>query len=126
MCYLLPVVIEFTSLLNFYVLCQRRYVIRALPFSSFSLHSVTSSMEVSISKQKKILQTNLLIKSQLSGFITVLMKFRNFSYYTQGIFIKLFKYFHKITLIIFHKIVLIIIDRANLNLAYPSAVIIFF
>lgn len=83
-------------------------------------------MEVSISKQEKILRTNLLIKSQLSGFITVLMESRNVSYYTQGVFIKsLCKYFHKITLIIFHKTVLIIIDRANLNLAYPSAVIIF-
>ena len=54
----------------------------------------------------------------------MLMKFRNVSYYTQGVFIKyLFKYFHKITVIIFHKIVLIIIDRANLNLAYPSVII---
>lgn len=42
-----PPVIEFTSLLNFYVLHQRRHVIRALPIRSFSSHSMASSTDVS-------------------------------------------------------------------------------
>lgn len=47
--YLLPAVIEFTSLLNFYVPRNRRRVIRGLPLRYFSLHWITS-----ISRKKYI------------------------------------------------------------------------